>query len=335
MTTNTITAKVVVLGSGPGGYTTAFRAADLMGEGVVLVERFSDLGGVCLNVGCIPSKGLLHVAEIINEAQAMAAHGVSFGAPKIDLDKVRSFKDGVIQRLTGGLKQLAKMRKVKLVNGYGKFTGPNNLAVENGDGSITNIQFEHAVIAVGSRPVKLPFLPEDARIMDSTGALELKDIPEKMLVIGGGIIGLEMATVYHALGSKIDVVELSPSLLPGVDADIVKPLARRVAKQYASIMLNTKVVSAEAKSDGIWVTFEGNGAPDKAVRYDRVLSAVGRIPNGKLIDAESAGVNVDERGFINVDQQLRTNIPHIFAIGDVAGNPMLAHKAIPEGRVTA
>ncbi|MBN9289111.1 MAG: dihydrolipoyl dehydrogenase [Gammaproteobacteria bacterium 39-13] len=330
---NNIQAKVVVLGSGPGGYSAAFRAADLLGEGVVLVERYAELGGVCLNVGCIPSKALLHTAAILNETKTMASHGVDFGTPKIDVDKVRGFKDSVVKRLTGGIKQMAKFRKVQVVQGEGKFTSPNTLAI-SGDNPCT-ITFEHAIIAAGSRPVKLPFMPDDPRIIDSTGALELKDIPKRMLVIGGGIIGMEMATVYQALGAQISVVELTDFILPGVDRDIATPLYKFVKPKYESIMLGTKVTAVEAKKDGIYVTFEGKEAPSTPQRYDRVLVSVGRTPNGKLIDAEKAGINVDERGFIPVDKQLRTNVPHIFAIGDIVGNPMLAHKAVPEGRVAA
>ncbi len=328
-----IKAKVVVLGSGPGGYSAAFRAADLLGEGVVLVERYAELGGVCLNVGCIPSKALLHTAAIINESKEMAKHGVEFGEPKINLDKVRGFKDGVVKRLTGGVKQMAKFRKVQVVQGEGKFTGPNTLQV-SGENPCT-ITFENIIIAAGSRPIKLPFMPDDPRIIDSTGALEMPDIPKRLLVIGGGIIGMEMATVYQALGSQVNVVELTDFILPGVDKDIATPLYKFVKPKYESIMLGTKVVAAEAKKDGIYVTFEGKEAPKEPQRYDRVLVAVGRTPNGKLIDAQKAGVNVDERGFIPVDKQQRTNVPHIFAIGDIVGNPMLAHKATPEGRVAA
>lgn len=328
-----IQAKVLVLGAGPGGYSAAFRAADLLGEGVVLVERYPDLGGVCLNVGCIPSKALLHTAAIINETKTMAKHGVEFAAPKLDLDKIRKNKNDVVKRLTGGLKQMASMRKVQVVQGEGKFTGPNTLSV-TGDNPCT-ITFEKAIIAAGSRPVKLPFLPDDPRIMDSTGALALEEIPKRMLVIGGGIIGLEMATVYQALGSQISVVELTDFIVPGVDKDIATPLFKFIKPKYESIMLGTKVTQCEAKSDGIWVTFEGENAPSSPQKYDRVLASVGRIPNGKLIDAELAGVNVDERGFIAVDKQLRTNVAHIFAIGDIIGNPMLAHKAVPEGRTAA
>lgn len=328
-----IKAKVVVLGSGPGGYTAAFRAADLMGEGVVLVERYPTLGGVCLNVGCIPSKALLHTASMINESQTMAEHGVEFGKPKINLDKIRGFKEGVVKRLTGGLSQMAKLRKVTVVQGEGKFTGSHTLEV-TGENPCT-ITFDNAIIAAGSRPIQLPFLPKDPRIMDSTGALELENVPKRLLVIGGGIIGLEMATVYQALGSQITIVELTDFILPGVDKDISTPLYKFIKPKYEKIMLNTKVTGAEAKSDGIWVTFEGSEAPSGPQKYDKVLSSVGRVPNGKLIDAQKAGVNVDERGFIAVDKQMRTNVPHIYAIGDIVGNPMLAHKAVPEGRVAA
>lgn len=333
MASKIIKAKVVVLGSGPGGYSAAFRAADLLGEGVVLVERYSELGGVCLNVGCIPSKALLHTAEIINEAKAMESHGVSFGAPKIDLDKVRGFKNDVIKRLTSGLKQMAKLRKVEVVEGEGKFTDPHTLAVTGKDAC--TIQFENVIIAAGSRPIQLPFMPKDPRVIDSTGALELADIPQRLLVVGGGIIGLEMATVYSALGSKITVVELTDFILPGVDRDIATPLYKMIKPRYENILLKTKVVAAEAKPDGIWVTFEGAEAPQGPQCFDKVLMSVGRIPNGKMINAEAAGIKVDERGFIPVDKQLRTNVPHIYAIGDIVGNPMLAHKAVPEGRVAA
>lgn len=328
-----IKAKVVVLGSGPGGYSAAFRAADLLGEGVVLVERYPVLGGVCLNVGCIPSKALLHMAEIIAEAQGMKAHGVDFSEPKIDIDGVRAFKEKTVGRLTSGLDQMAKMRKVKVVHGTGTFASDHTLTVEGEE--TTTIEFEHAIIAAGSHTISLPFLPDDERIMDSTGALELKDVPKRLLVIGGGIIGMEMATVYHALGSKVNVVELTDGILPGVDKDIVKPLYTRVKKMYESIMLNTSVTKVDAKKDGLYVTFEGKNAPSKPEKYDRILAAVGRAPNGKDIGADKAGVEVDDKGFIAVDKQLRTNVPHIFAIGDIVGQPMLAHKAIPEGRVAA
>lgn len=333
MANQEIKAKVVVLGSGPGGYSAAFRAADLLGEGVVLVEKYSDLGGVCLNVGCIPSKALLHMAEVLNETRSMADHGIVYAEPKIDIDKIRAFKDGVVSRLTGGLKQMAKMRKVTVVEGEGKFTGPNTMTVQGK--TATTINFEHAIIAAGSKPINLPFMPKDPRVIDSTGALALTDIPKRMLVVGGGIIGMEMATVYAALGTKINVVELTEFILPGVDKDIATPLHKMVKGRYENIWLKTKVVGAEAKKDGIWVTFEGENAPKEPQRFDKVLMSVGRTPNGKLIDADKAGVNVDERGFISVDKQLRTNVPHIFAIGDIIGNPMLAHKAVPEGRVAA
>lgn len=325
--------EVVVLGSGPGGYTAAFRAADL-GKKVILIEKEEKLGGVCLNVGCIPSKALLHAAKVIEESQEFAAHGIEFGKPIIQLDGLRTWKDSVIHRLTSGLTGLAKQRKVQVIQGQGKFSSGNEITVESSEGKQT-VNFEQAIIAVGSRPIQLPFLPEDPRVMDSTGALNLKDIPERLLVIGGGIIGMEMATVYHALGSKVTVVELTEGLLPGVDRDIVAPLQKRVQKRYENILLETKVTSVQAKADGLWVNFEGKNAPKEPQRFDKILSAVGRAPNGKLIAAESAGVHVDERGFIPVDKQCRTNVAHIFAIGDVVGNPMLAHKAMPEGRVAA
>ena len=328
-----IKAKVVVIGSGPGGYSCAFRAADLLGEGVLLVERYDTLGGVCLNVGCIPSKALLHIAQVLDEAKEMAKHGVDFGAPKIDIEKIRHFKEGVVKKLTMGLKQLAKQRKVQIVQGVASFSGPNTLIVE-GEETI-QVEFESCVIAVGSRIIRLPFLPEDPRVLDSTTALQLKDVPKRLLVIGGGIIGMEMATVYHALGSKVSVVELTDNLLAGADKDITQPLLKRVKGKYENIFLSTKVVAVEAKEDGLWVTFEGPQAPATPERYDAVLSAVGRAPNGLQVGADKAGVQVDQRGFISVNKECRTNVPHIFAIGDVAGNPMLAHKAVPEGRVAA
>jgi dihydrolipoamide dehydrogenase len=327
-------AQVVVLGSGPGGYTAAFRAADL-GLNVVLIEKYSTLGGVCLNVGCIPSKALLHTAKVIDEAAEASAHGVTFGAPQIDLDKVRAYKDGVVSQLTKGLGGMAKMRKVKTVQGYGKFTSDKSIEVEAADGSKQTVTFDNCIIAAGSKPVALPFLPQDDRIMDSTGALELKDVPENMLVLGGGIIGLEMATVYRALGSKISIVEMFDQLIPAADKDLVKVYQKYVSKKYESIMLETSVTKVEAKKDGLWVTFEGKNAPAEPVRYDKILSAVGRTPNGKLVDAEKAGVAVTDRGFIEVDNQLRTNVPHIYAIGDVVGQPMLAHKATHEAHVAA
>ncbi len=325
--------EVVVLGSGPGGYTAAFRAADL-GKKVILVERYENIGGVCLNVGCIPSKALLHAAKVLDEAHDVAECGIEFGKPKVDTKKLRDWKGKVVSKLTGGLKMLAKQRKVEIVQGVGQFTSANELEVTGPKGKQT-IRFDNAIIAVGSRPVKLPFLPEDPRIIDSTGALELEETNCKMLVIGGGIIGLEMATVYSALGTEITIVEFADQLIPAADKDVVMPLQKRIQKRYKNIYLKTKVTKVEAKKDGLYVTFEGEGAPDKPEKFDRILCAVGRIPNGKDIAAEKAGVNVDERGFISVDKQMRTNVPHIFAIGDVAGNPMLAHKAIPEARVAA
>ncbi|BDF95368.1 dihydrolipoyl dehydrogenase [Pseudoalteromonas sp. KAN5] len=329
---NELKTQVVVLGGGPGGYSAAFRAADL-GLEVTLVESRDTLGGVCLNVGCIPSKALLHVAKVIDDAAEMSSHGVTFGAPQIDLDKIRSWKESVIGQLTGGLDGMAKMRKVKVVYGYGKFTGSNTLDVEGADGK-TIITFDNAIIAAGSQPVNLPFIPEDDRVIDSTGALELKDVPEKLLVLGGGIIGLEMGTVYRALGSDIDVVEFADQLVPAADKDVIKIYQKYVSKKF-NVMLSTKVTGVEAKDDGLYVTFEGKNAPAEPVRYDKVLVAVGRTPNGKLLDADKAGVNVDERGFINVDKQLKTNVDHIFAIGDIVGQPMLAHKAVHEAHVAA
>lgn len=332
MKNKTIECDVVVLGSGPGGYTAAFRAADL-GLKVALVEKEESLGGVCLNVGCIPSKALLHAAKVIDEAEHMSDNGIQFSKPKIDTKKLRDWKNSVITKLTGGLAALAKQRKVTVVSGEGKFAGPNELLVSGKEK--TTVTFKNAIIAAGSRPVKLPFVPEDKRIVDSTGALELEETNVDMLVLGGGIIGMEMATVYHALGAKIDVVEMANQLIPGADKDIVAPFAKRVTKQYNSIMLETKVTKVEAKKDGIYVTFEGKNAPEEPKKYGRLLVAVGRVPNGKLIDAEKAGVNVDDRGFIEVDKQLRTNVSHIYAIGDIVGNPMLAHKAHAEAHVVA
>lgn len=327
-------AEVVVLGAGPGGYTAAFRAADL-GRKVVLVERYPQLGGVCLNVGCIPSKALLHAAAIINETAEMAHMGVSFGAPEIDLDKLRAGKDQVVKRLTQGLEGLAKQRGVQVVRGWGSFESPNRLSVENAEGKLS-IGFDNAIIACGSRPVQIPGFPsDDPRLLDSTGALALEQVPGKMLVVGGGIIGLEMGTVYSALGSSIDVVELQNSLIPGCDPDLVRPLKKRLDKAFNQIMLETKVTEIKAQKNGLKVSFEGKNAPQKGQIYDQVLVAVGRIPNGKLIGAERAGVHVDERGFIPVDAHMRTNVPNIFAIGDVVGNPMLAHKATHEAKVAA
>jgi dihydrolipoamide dehydrogenase len=326
-------ADIVVLGSGPGGYTAAFRAADL-GKSVILIEKFDSIGGVCLNVGCIPSKALLHTAQIINEAEEMSAHGVTFGKPKIDIKKLAGFKNKVIGQLTGGLAGLAKKRKVKIVTGYGKFTSPKTIAVES-KGGIKNISFDDAIIAAGSSVMRIPGLPyDDPRLMDSTGALELADVPKRLLVIGGGIIGLEMATVYDALGSKVSIVELSPGLIPGCDRDLVRPLEKRVKKRYENIWLNAKVTGIKAQKGGLKVSFEGNKVPESDT-FDRVLLAVGRSPNGKLIDAEKAGVTVDERGFIAVDKQQKTNAPNIYAIGDIVGQPMLAHKATHEAKVAA
>jgi len=336
---NDINTQVVVLGSGPGGYTAAFRAADL-GLQVVLVERYSTLGGVCLNVGCIPSKALLHTAKVITEAEETSHHGVSFGAPKVDLEQLRNWKaTDVVGKLTGGLAQMAKQRGVTVVNGVGQFTSSHQIAVTAADGKVTTIGFENAIIAAGSQATKFPGAPVDERIMDSTGALALADIPKRLLVIGGGIIGLEMGTVYDALGSKVSVVEFTDGLIQGCDRDLVRPLQKRMEKRFEAIMLNTKVASMEAKKDGIYVTFEGvNGnadAPKDVQVYDRVLVSIGRRPNGKNIGAENAGVAVDDYGFIKVDKQMRTNVAHIFAIGDIVGQPMLAHKATHEGKVAA
>ncbi|VAW84897.1 Dihydrolipoamide dehydrogenase of pyruvate dehydrogenase complex [hydrothermal vent metagenome] len=329
-----ISTEVVVLGSGPGGYTAAFRAADL-GKKVVLIERYESIGGVCLNVGCIPSKALLHTAQVINEAEEFEHIGVKFSKPEIDLDALRSYKESVVGKLTGGLKGLAKQRKVKIVHGYGKFTSANTLEVEAADGSKKNIGFQNCIIAAGSRVTKLPFIPwDDPRVMDSTDALEIKQIPQRLLVVGGGIIGLEMATVYDALGASVTVVELSPGLIPGVDRDIVRPLERRIKKKYENIYTNTKVTAIEPTDAGLVCRFEGKGAPESDT-FDRVLVSIGRTPNGKLIDAEKAGVTVNDWGFIEVDRQQRTNVDHIFAIGDIVGQPMLAHKATHEGKVAA
>ncbi len=326
-----IHCEMLVLGSGPGGYSAAFRSADL-GMDTVLVEKYDTLGGVCLNVGCIPSKALLHTAHVIEDAAAMSAHGVTFDKPQIDIDKIRAHKDGVVGKLTKGIAGMAKMRKVNVVQGYGKFTSANTVMVEK-DGKTQTIAFEKAIIACGSRVIKLPFMPDDPRVIDSTGALELKEVPKHMLVIGGGIIGMEMATVYSALGAKISVVELSPSLMPGADKDLVKPWVKANKHRFEDMLLETKVVAAEATKKGIKVTFEGKSNETKI--YDKVLVAVGRAPNGLLIDAEKAGVTVTDRGFIDVDSQMRTNVPHIFAIGDVVGQPMLAHKAVHEAHVAA
>ena len=328
-------AEVVVLGSGPGGYTAAFRAADL-GKQVVLIERYSTLGGVCLNVGCIPSKALLHTAKVITEAEETAHHGVTFSAPNVDLEQLRNWKaNDVVGKLTAGLSSMAKQRAVIVVQGLGKFTGPNQILVTAADGKITTVSFDNAIIAAGSQATKFPGAPDDERIMDSTGALALADIPKRMLVIGGGIIGLEMGTVYDALGTKVSVVEFTDGLVQGCDRDLVRPLQKRMEKRFESIMLSTKVAKMEAKKDGIHVSFEGEAAPKESQVYDRVLVSIGRKPNGKNVGAENAGVAVNEWGFINVDKQMRTNVAHIFAIGDIVGQPMLAHKATHEGKVAA
>nr|CAA6828908.1 MAG: Dihydrolipoamide dehydrogenase of pyruvate dehydrogenase complex (EC [uncultured Thiotrichaceae bacterium] len=330
-----ISCQMLVLGAGPGGYTAAFRAADL-GMQTVMIERWSTLGGVCLNVGCIPSKALLHAAKVIDESEEMSEFGVEFTKPKVDLDKLRGWKEKVVGRLTGGLTGLAKQRKVQVVSGVGKFLDPHHVEVRAEDGSSTIVKFDHAVIAAGSEAVKLPFIPEDPRVIDSTGALELGSIPEHMLVIGGGIIGLEMATVYASLGSKITVVEMLPQIMAGADKDVVKPYHNRIKKRYENIWLETRVTGVEATDAGMKVSFEGKHAPAEPQLYDRVLVAVGRVPNGKMIDAENAGVAVDDRGFVQVtDTQMRTTQSHIFAIGDIIGQPMLAHKAVHEGKTAA
>ncbi|MCW8399664.1 dihydrolipoyl dehydrogenase [Legionella sp. PATHC038] len=330
---NKIKTDVVVLGSGPGGYTAAFRAADL-GKKVVLVERYDSLGGVCLNVGCIPSKALLHIAKVVDEAHEMSEQGVSFGKPKLDNKKIVAWKNSVISKLTGGLKALSKQRKVEVITGVGKFSGAHQITVATKDGSV-EVEFENAIIAIGSESINLPFIPEDKRIFSSTGALELADIKGNLLVLGGGIIGLEMATVYSALGVDVTVVEFMDQLIPGADLDLVTVLQKRMQKKGVKFLLKTKVTAVEAKKDGIYVSMEGEHATDKPLCFQQVLVSVGRKPNGGAIDAEKAGVKVDERGFIKVDNQQRTNVSHIFAIGDVVGQPMLAHKAIPEGKVAA
>ena len=324
--------EVLVLGAGPGGYTAAFRAADL-GQKVVLVDRGPTLGGVCLNVGCIPSKALLHAAKVIDEASAMGAHGIGFSAPKIELDKLRSWKESVVKRLTGGLTALARQRKVTVVTGEGKFTSPHTVRVETAEGGRV-VRFTKAIIAAGSEPAAPGFIPRDQRIWDSTGALELRQIPNRLLVLGGGIIGLEMATVYEALGSKITVIEMMDQLMPGADRDIVAPYAKRIEKRYEKIMLKTKVTAVDARADGLHVSFESEAGKGEDV-FDAMLVSVGRRPNGGKIGAEASGVKVDERGFIAVDKQMRTNVSHIFAIGDLVGQPMLAHKATHEGKVAA
>ena len=327
------TTQLLVLGAGPGGYTAAFRGADL-GMQVTLVERWPMLGGVCLNVGCIPSKALLHAARVIEEAEAMGAAGIAFGAPAIDLDRLRDWKSRVVARLTNGLTSLAKQRKVEVVRGTGRFVSPHVVEVSH-EGRTERIRFEQCIIAAGSESVQLPGWPDDPRIMDSTGALELPEFDGRLLVVGGGIIGLEMACVYDALGSDVSVVELMPQLMPGTDPDLVRPLEKRIRARYDSILLETKVTGVEPTAEGLRVSFAGKNAPAGPEIFSRVLVAVGRTPNGRVIAAEKAGVRVDERGFIPVDRQMRTNVPHIFAIGDVAGAPMLAHKATHEAKVAA
>ena len=326
-------AETLVLGSGPGGYTAAFRAADL-GQKVVMIERHERIGGVCLNVGCIPSKALLHTAKVINDAAEMSEHGINFTKPQIDIRKVESWKNSIVDKLTGGLKALATKRKVDILQGQASFVASHALEVKTSDG-VKTITFDNCVIAAGSRVTKIPIFPnDDPRMMDSTDALDLADIPKNLLVIGGGIIGLEMATVYNALGAMVTVVELQNSLIPGTDQDIVKPLLKRIQEQYEAIYLNTKVINIRALKEGLKVSFEGKDAPKTAV-FDKILVAVGRTPNGKLINAEAAGIVVNEQGFIEVDAQMRTNIAHIYAIGDIVGQPMLAHKAVHEAKVAA
>jgi dihydrolipoamide dehydrogenase len=332
---------MLVIGSGPGGYSAAFRAADL-GMKTILVERYATLGGVCLNVGCIPSKALLHVAAVMDEVSHFESLGVSYGKPSVDLDKLRAHKNKVVGKLTGGLTAMAKMRKVTVVRGVGKFIDPHRIEVEEtgGDGKDTTgkkqtISFRNCIIAAGSQSVQLPFMPKDERIVDSTGALEMRKVPKRLLVLGGGIIGLEMGTVYSTLGARLDVVEMLDGLMLGADRDLVRVWQRMNAPRFDNIMLKTKTVGAEATKDGILVKFEGEQAPKEPQVYDLVLQSVGRSPNGKKIGAENAGVNVTDRGFIPVDIQMRTNVPHIFAIGDIVGQPMLAHKAVHEAHVAA
>ena len=329
-----LNCDVAVLGSGPGGYTAAFRAADL-GQSVILIERYSTIGGVCLNVGCIPSKALLHTAKVITDAEDTGSHGVTFTKPEIDIEKLRDWKSNkVVRKLTMGLSQMAKQRGVQVVEGHGQFISPNQITVTTPDGSRKVVGFQSAIIAAGSQPTKIPGTPDDERIMDSTGALELKDIPKKLLIIGGGIIGLEMGTVYDAMGSAVSVVELTDGLIQGCDRDIVRPLHKRMAKRFENIWLGTKVTKMDAKKEGILVYFEGVDAPKEAL-FDRVLVAVGRKPNGLHIGADKAGVAVDNQGFIAADKQMRTNVHHIYAIGDIIGQPMLAHKATHEGKIAA
>jgi dihydrolipoamide dehydrogenase len=328
-----LSTQLLVIGAGPGGYTAAFRAADL-GLRVILVDRWPQLGGVCLNVGCIPSKALLHAARVIEEAESMAVHGIRFRKPEIDTEALKQWKNKIVGKLTAGLTILAKQRKVEVLRGFARFASPHRVKLRAADGTTTMIGFEHCVIAAGSEPARIPGLPEDPRVLDSTGALDLKDVPKRLLVIGGGIIGLEMACVYDALGSEVSVVELTDTLMPGCDRDLVRPLEKRLRARYAAIQTGTRVTGVEARDAGMRVSFEGKdaGAPRE---YDRVLCAVGRVPNGRLINAEAAGVAVDGRGYIAADRQMRTNVSHIFAIGDIVGQPMLAHKASHEGKVAA
>ena len=336
-----IECEMLVLGSGPGGYSAAFRAADL-GQKTVLVERYQTLGGVCLNVGCIPSKALLHIAAVMDETKTLAEHGIAFGAPKVDLEKLRGWKDKVVGKLTAGIGGMAKTRKVEVVRGLGQFLDPHHLEVELTEGPAQGktgakkvVKFAQAIIAAGSEVMRLPFIPQDPRVLDSTSALELKSIPKRMLVIGGGIIGLEMGTVYSTLGSRLDVVEMLDGLMPGADRDLVRVWEKVNKPRFDRIMLSTKTTAIEAKPDALWVTFEGQNAPKEPQPYDAALMSVGRAPNGKKIGADKAGVAVTDRGFIAVDSQMRTNVPHIFAIGDIVGQPMLAHKATHEGHVAA
>ena len=325
-------ADTVVIGAGPGGYSAAFRAADL-GQSVILIDNGDTLGGVCLNVGCIPSKALLHVAKVMDEVEAVSSHGVEYGTPRFDLDKVREWKESVVSRMAGGLNGLARKRKVKTIQGYGQFTGPNQCIVSTVDGDKT-VSFKNAIIAAGSSPVKLPFIPEDPRVIDSTGALALEDIPARMLVLGGGIIGMELGQVYQRFGSEVSVVEMMSQIIPGADKDIVAPLMKRVSSRFKEILLGTRVTAVEATEDGLIASFEKDGETRQAT-YDKILVAVGRTPNGAKVNAEAAGINVADHGFIGVDRQMRTNVSHIFAIGDVVGQPMLAHKAVHEGHVSA
>ena len=329
-----IKTEVAVIGSGPGGYTAAFRAADL-GKKVVLIERYESLGGVCLNVGCIPSKALLHTAQVINEASESSSIGVTFKKPKIDINGIRTNKNKIVSKLTSGIKALSKARKIQTVTGYGRFTSANSIAIENADGEVETLEFEQCIIATGSSVTKIPAFPfDDPRVMDSTDALEMENIPKRLLIVGGGIIGLEMATVYNALGSEITVVELADQLIPSADKDIVNPLLKRIKKQYSNIFLSTKVNSIEPLKEGLKVGFEGKKAPEFDT-FDKVLVSVGRSPNGKLIDVERAGFKVNDRGFIEVDRQMKTNVNNIYAIGDIVGQPMLAHKAVHEAKVAA